>query len=52
MKQVAETVMVLVTAGEVRGSREPTAAEWTLAAERRERLAAAITEGVARRARG
>jgi hypothetical protein len=49
---VVEIMMVLVKAGEVRGSREPTAVECMLAAEPRERLAVAITEGITRRARG
>jgi hypothetical protein len=48
MRRVAEIVMVLAAAGEVRGGREPTAAERALAAEARERLAAAVAEGAAR----
>uniref|UniRef100_A0ACD5YQY9 Uncharacterized protein n=2 Tax=Avena sativa TaxID=4498 RepID=A0ACD5YQY9_AVESA len=48
MRRVAEIVMVLAAAGEVRGGREPTAAERALAAEARERLAAAVAEGPAR----
>ncbi|KAG2661122.1 hypothetical protein PVAP13_1KG481900 [Panicum virgatum] len=40
--------MVLAAAGEVRGGREPTAAERALAAEARERLAAAVAEGAVR----
>jgi hypothetical protein len=45
---VAEIVMVLAAAGEVRGGREPTAAERALAAEAREALAAAVAEGAVR----
>ncbi|KAG8059604.1 hypothetical protein GUJ93_ZPchr0002g24495 [Zizania palustris] len=48
MRRVAEIVMVLAAAGEVRGGREPTAAERALAAEARERLAAAVSEGAVR----
>ncbi|XP_047079897.1 PHD finger protein At3g20280-like [Lolium rigidum] len=48
MRRVAEIVMVLAAAGEVRGGRAPTAAERALAAEARERLAAAVAEGAAR----
>ncbi|KAM0880270.1 hypothetical protein ACQ4PT_033687 [Festuca glaucescens] len=48
MRRVAEIVMVLAAAGEVRGGREPTAAERALVAEARERLAAAVAEGAAR----
>ncbi|CAM0944499.1 unnamed protein product [Alopecurus aequalis] len=48
MRRVAEIVMVLAAAGEVRGGREPTAAERALAAEARELLAAAVAEGAAR----
>ncbi|CAO1941968.1 unnamed protein product [Urochloa humidicola] len=48
LRRVAEIVMVLAAAGEVRGGREPTAAERALAAEARERLAAAVTEGAVR----
>jgi hypothetical protein len=39
---------VLAAAGEVRGGREPTAAERALAAEAQERLAAAVAEGAVR----
>uniref|UniRef100_A0A0A9CNZ9 PHD-type domain-containing protein n=1 Tax=Arundo donax TaxID=35708 RepID=A0A0A9CNZ9_ARUDO len=42
LRRVAEIVMVLAAAGEVRGGREPTAAERALVAEARERLAAAV----------
>ncbi|KAF8737533.1 hypothetical protein HU200_014078 [Digitaria exilis] len=48
LRRVAEIVMVLAAAGEVRGGREPTAAERALAAEARERLAAAVAEGAVR----
>uniref|UniRef100_A0A0E0NK79 PHD-type domain-containing protein n=1 Tax=Oryza rufipogon TaxID=4529 RepID=A0A0E0NK79_ORYRU len=48
LRRVAEIVMVLAAAGEVRGGREPTAAERALAAEARERLAAVVTEGAVR----
>ncbi|KAL5206947.1 hypothetical protein ABZP36_031382 [Zizania latifolia] len=48
MRRVAEIVMVLAAAGEVRGGREPTAAERALVAEARERLAAAVAEGAVR----
>ncbi|PUZ77381.1 hypothetical protein GQ55_1G366700 [Panicum hallii var. hallii] len=48
LRRVAEIVMVLAAAGEVRGGREPTAAERALAAEARERLAAAVAEGSVR----
>jgi hypothetical protein len=48
LRRVAEIVMVLAAAGEVRGGREPTAAERALAAEARERLAAAVSEGAVR----
>ncbi|KAG8072161.1 hypothetical protein GUJ93_ZPchr0006g42927 [Zizania palustris] len=48
MRRVAEIVMVLAAAGEVRGGREPTAAERALAAEARERLAAVVSEGAVR----
>ncbi|RLN40788.1 PHD finger protein [Panicum miliaceum] len=48
LRRVAEIMMVLTAAGEVRGGREPTAAERALAAEARERLAAAVSEGAVR----
>lgn len=48
LRRVAEIVMVLAAAGEVRGGRKPTAAERALAAEARERLAAAVAEGAVR----
>ncbi|KAL6635032.1 hypothetical protein ACP70R_027703 [Stipagrostis hirtigluma subsp. patula] len=48
LRRVAEIVMVLAAAGEVRGGREPTAAERALAAEARERLAAAVAGGAVR----
>jgi hypothetical protein len=48
LRWVAEIVMVLAAAGEVRGGREPTAAERALAAEAQERLAAAVAEGAVR----
>lgn len=48
LRRVAEIVMVLAAAGEVRGGREPTAAERALAAEAREALAAAVAEGAVR----
>ncbi|RLN09613.1 PHD finger protein [Panicum miliaceum] len=48
LRRVAEIVMVLAAAGEVRGGREPTAAERALAAEAREKLAAAVAEGAVR----
>ncbi|KAI4981560.1 hypothetical protein ZWY2020_022052 [Hordeum vulgare] len=48
MRRVAEIVMVLAAAGEMRGGREPTAAERALAAEARERLAAAVAGGATR----
>ncbi|GJN22054.1 hypothetical protein PR202_gb09585 [Eleusine coracana subsp. coracana] len=48
LRRVAEIVMVLSAAGEVRGGREPTAAERALAAEARERLAAAVAERAVR----
>ncbi|CAN6253502.1 unnamed protein product [Urochloa humidicola] len=48
LRRVAEIVMVLAAAGEVRGGREPTVAERALAAEARERLAAAVAEGAVR----
>ncbi|KAJ1280747.1 hypothetical protein BS78_04G256900 [Paspalum vaginatum] len=48
LRRVAEIVMVLAAAGEVRGGREPTPAERALAAEARERLAAAVAEGAVR----
>ncbi|XP_062220141.1 PHD finger protein At3g20280-like [Phragmites australis] len=48
LRRVAEIVMVLAAAGEVRAGREPTAAERALAAEARERLAAAVAEGAVR----
>jgi len=48
LRRVAEIVMVLAAAGEVRGGREPTAAERALAAEARERLAAAVAEAAVR----
>jgi len=48
LRRVAEIVMVLAAAGEVRGGREPMAAERALAAEAREKLAAAVAEGAVR----
>ncbi|PWZ23363.1 hypothetical protein Zm00014a_040522 [Zea mays] len=48
LRRVAEIVMVLAAAGEVRGGMEPTAAERALAAEARETLAAAVAEGAVR----
>ncbi|KAL6911388.1 hypothetical protein ACP4OV_000193 [Aristida adscensionis] len=48
LRRVAEIVMVLAAAGEVRGGRAPTAAERALAAEARERLAAAVAGGAVR----
>uniref|UniRef100_A0A0E0K4J0 PHD-type domain-containing protein n=1 Tax=Oryza punctata TaxID=4537 RepID=A0A0E0K4J0_ORYPU len=48
LRRVAEIVMVLAAAGEVRGGREPTAAERALAAEARERLASVVAEGAVR----
>ncbi|XP_062222182.1 PHD finger protein At3g20280-like [Phragmites australis] len=48
LRRVAEIVMVLAAAGEVRGGREPTAAERALVAEARERLSAAVAGGAVR----